>query len=463
MIGNLLKRLPSQQMLYNRSPHMVQRLFVNIEAWRRDWFRRYGDYEAELRRFDPAWYTTDQAAQEAYQVQQLQLVLDHARQQVEWYRRNLPALAIQSIADLSHLPILEKETIRANRTAFVRDNIPTKSLWLHSTSGSTGAPLHYYHDRSATRAHQAVADAILQFYGCRVGDRRVRISGVSVAAYEQQHPPFWIYIDHYRQLQCSAYHLAPGTYSAYLQAMRNACVTYGTGYASAWHLLAAHILESGETPPRLKAIFTDSEGISFDQQATVERAFQCPVYQTYGTGEVAQVAQQCVQKRYHVLTRNAIIEILDDHNQPVGPGETGQVIVTDLVSFVTPFIRYRTGDLATRAADSCGCGWHSPALSAMVGRLDDRIRTPEGRWVRIGGHIIRPAIGVKESQVVQVALNHVVVRVVPGPGFERSSMETVMAAARQYLGDSVRVTWEQVDSLPRTRSGKLRHVVREIA
>ncbi|MDZ4720131.1 MAG: AMP-binding protein [Roseiflexaceae bacterium] len=463
MASSLLKRLPNQQALYNRSPRALQRLFVNAEAWRRDWFRRYGDYDAELKRFDPSWYTTDLATQEAYQIEQLQLVIDAARSDVDWYHRNLPPITIHSLAELGNLPILEKDTIRANRQAFVQDGVPTKALWLHSTSGSTGAPLHYYHDRSATRAHQAVADAILNAYGCRVGDRRVRISGVYVAPYEQKTPPFWIYIDHYRQLQCSAYHLAPGTYSAYLQAMRDTRVTYGTGYASAWHLLAAHILESGEKPPQFKAIFTDSEGISLDQQATVERAFGCPVYQTYGTGEVAQVAQQCINKRYHILTRNAIIEIVDDDGHPVRPGETGQVIVTDLISFVTPFIRYRTGDLATLAADSCSCGWQSPALTTIVGRLDDRIRTPEGRWVRVGGHIIRPALGVKESQIVQIAIDHVIVRVVPGPHFEPASMDTVMAAARQYIGDSVRVTWEQVDSLPRTRSGKLRHVVREIA
>jgi phenylacetate-CoA ligase len=463
VIAGLRKLLPSQQLIFQRSPRPLQELLVNVEAWRRDWFRRYGDYAAEVRRFDASWYLrAHREEQAAHQLEQLRAIVDAARADVPWYREHLPALAIRHLDDLRQLPILEKDDIRANPRAFVRDGTPDRDLWMHSTSGSTGAPLYYYHDRLTTRTNQAVADAILEHYQCRVGDRRARISGVSVVPVSQQEPPFWIYVGHYRQLQCSAYHLSPATYPAYMQALREARVTYGTGYASAWHLLAAYILESGDRPPPMRAIFTDSEGISEAQQAVVEQAFGCPVLQTYGTGEVQQVAQQCERRRYHILTRNAIVEVLDDDGRPVAPGETGQVVVTSLTSATAPFIRYRTGDLATLEDSPCGCGWRSPSLSAIVGRLDDRLRTPDGRWVRIGGHLIRPAVGVKESQVVQVALDHVIVRVVPGPAFDRRSMDAVVAAGRQYLGDAVRVTWEEVATLPRTKAGKLRHIVREI-
>jgi phenylacetate-CoA ligase len=463
MAASLRKLLPSPQTIFQYAPAFMRRVLVNMEAKRRDSFRRYGNYAEEVRRFDPAWYRqTSRAAQEQYQLARLREIVAEARAHVGWYRQNLPEGELRTLDDLRRLPIVEKDMIRADRAAFVRDGLKKRDLWLHSTSGSTGAPLYYYHDRPTTRSHQAVADAILADLGCRVGLPRARISGVSVVPVTQTKPPFWIYIDHYQQLQFSAYHLSPATYPLYLKAMRDARIAYGTGYPSAWHLLAAYILESGDTPPALKAIVTDSEGISFEQQALVERAFGCPLYQTYGTGEVQQVAQQCNRRRYHVLTKSAIIEILDDDGNPVRPGETGQVIVTDLISATAPFIRYRTGDLATLEESPCDCGCHSPALSAIVGRLDDRIRTPEGRWVRIGGHIIRPAIGVKESQIVQVALDHVVVRVVPAPNFVPASMEDVLAAGRQYLGNSVRVTWEQVDALPRTKAGKLRHVVREI-
>ena len=462
MIEHLRKYLPDQHALYDASPRLMQRAFVNVEAWRRDWFRRHGDYQAEMALYNPAWYRSDAQAQAAEQLERLAVVIAAARQHVPYYRRMLPDLPLRSLADLQQLPILEKAAIRRDLMAFVRDGASTKEMWLQATSGSTGTPMHYYHDRSTVRAHYAAADALLAMHGCVVGERRVRFSGAYVAPYTQTEPPFWIYIDHYRQLQCSAYHLSPTTYHAYLKAIREARVIYGTGYATAWHLLASYLLESGEEPPTLKAIFTDSEGMNQEQQATTERAFRCPVFQTYGLGEVHQVSMQCDAGRYHVLTRSCLAEILDDHDRPVRPGETGQVIVTDLTNLVTPFIRYRTGDLATLAPNPCTCGWQSPSWTEIVGRVDDQLKTPEGRWIGRLSHVTKPGVGIRESQIVQTAINQVVIRVVPDVHFDGGSMDAVVAAAHRYLGDSMHVSWEVVDALPRTPSGKLRHVVRLI-
>jgi phenylacetate-CoA ligase len=464
MVASLRKRLPSPQQIYMAAPRPAQRLLANIEAWRRDSLRRYGDFAAEVSGYDPAWYgRTALPAQEAYQLGRLREVVAAARSKVPHYRRTLPADELRSLDDLRHLPIVEKSQLRQEPRSFVADGVATRALWLQSTSGSTGTPLRYYHDREITRGHQAVADALLASIGCRFGERRVRISGVMVAPYAQTRPPFWMYIDVYHQLQCSAYHLTRQTSAAYLDAMRAAGVRYGTGYATAWHMLATFILEGGARPPALRAIVTDSEGISPEQQATVERAFGCPVYQTYGLGETGQVAMQCAHRRYHVLTQSVVVELLDDAGQPVRSGEIGQIVVTDLTATVTPFIRYRTGDLATSALTPCGCGWHSPSWQEVVGRIDDRVLTPDGRWIGRLSHVTKPGVGIRESQIAQTALNHVVIRVVPDRDFDPQSMEAVVRAAHTYLGAQMQVTWEQVPSLPRTRAGKLRHVVREFS
>lgn len=71
-------------------------------------------------------------------------------------------------------------------------------------------------------------------------------------------------------------------------------------------------------------------------------------------------------------------------------------------------------------------------------------------------------MGIKESQIAQVALDRIVIRVVPAPDFAPESMQAVVEAARRYLGPTMQIEWELVERLPRTRAGKLRHVVREI-
>lgn len=458
---NLL-RLPAQQQIYDAAPPWLQRVLVNAEAVRREWFRRHGDYRRLVMAHDPAWYYRPRAEQEAWQLAQLNRLLAEVRRRVPYYRRVLPERPLATLSELSTLPMLSKEQIRCDPFALVADDINRRALWPRKTSGSTGTPLTFYLDREATRNHQAPADAMLAALGCPFGAPRARFSGAYVAPYTRTQPPFWIWIDLYRQLQCSAYHLAPEFYPHYLRALRESGVVYGTGYPTAWHLLAMYLLESGEQPPRLRAIISDSEGISLEQQAVVEQAFGCRMVQTYGTGEIGQIAWQCEHGRYHTLSRAAITEVVDANGQPVAPGETGQIVVTSFASAGTPFIRYQTGDLATLAADDCPCGRHNPSWLAIEGRIDDRIKTPDGRWVGRLSHVTKPGIGIKESQIVQVALDRIVIRVVPAPDFVPESMQAVVAAARRYLGPDMQIEWETVARLPRTRAGKLRHVVREI-
>ena len=42
---------------------------------------------------------------------------------------------------------------------------------------------------------------------------------------------------------------------------------------------------------------------------------------------------------------------------PAAPGETGAILVTDLLNHAMPLIRYRIGDLAL-GGRSCPCGRH---------------------------------------------------------------------------------------------------------
>lgn len=450
------------QALFECSPPLVKRIMANVEALRRDQFRRYGDFSALVALHNPDYQDQELRTQQSWQFDRLRRLLQLARQ-APHYRARLPAdLEASCEQDLRQLPILSKDDLRRDPQALVRDRISPNTLWLNTTSGSTGSPLRFYVGRSAVRSRHAVTDAFMAWHGCHFGERRARFSGVLVARSETSQPPFWLYVDRYSQLQCSSYHLSPGTAAQFVDALQRARVTYGTGYASSWHLLATCAQEADLPPLGLKAIFTDSEGLSLKEQQVMEQAFHCPVFQTYGLGETGTVAVQCRVRRYHVLTRACILEVLDDSGDPVPPGSEGEIVVTDLSSEEAPILRYRTGDLAVAASAPCACGWKSPSLHEIVGRLDDRIRTPEGRWIGRLGLIAQEMQGVRESQIAQVATDHVVIRVVPGPGWDPDNMRSIIHLASKYIGPSTKISWEAVDRVPRHNSGKIKYLVREI-
>jgi len=62
-----------------------------------------------------------------------------------------------------------------------------------------------------------------------------------------------------------------------------------------------------------------------------------------------------------VPMENILLEVIvkdkNGRERPAQPGETGEVVVTDLHNFGMPLIRYKNGDLARTMDDTpCACG-----------------------------------------------------------------------------------------------------------
>jgi phenylacetate-CoA ligase len=61
--------------------------------------------------------------------------------------------------------------------------------------------------------------------------------------------------------------------------------------------------------------------------------------------------------------------------EPVGPGQRGVMVCTNLWSEGQPFLRYVIGDYLTVTQDGCACGrTHAQAVGGFVGRPDDMLK-----------------------------------------------------------------------------------------
>jgi phenylacetate-CoA ligase len=98
----------------------------------------------------------------------------------------------------------------------------------------------------------------------------------------------------------------------------------------------------------------------------------------HGMTEIGPVTYECPARpgRLHVLESGFIPEVLNpDTGQHVGPGEQGELVLTNLGRIGSPLIRYRTGDRVQRAAAvPCACGRFDLALEGgILGRMDDMV------------------------------------------------------------------------------------------
>jgi phenylacetate-CoA ligase len=122
-----------------------------------------------------------------------------------------------------------------------------------------------------------------------------------------------------------------------------------------------------------------------------------------------------------------------------------------------PLIRYLIGDAAKLSSTGCDCGRASPVIESIEGRMDDLIRTPSGRQVGRLDPAFKGINGVRESQIVQTALDQVVVRIVAD---DLSAFDSygLIANLSERLGTDVNVSIEYVNSIPREANGKFRSV-----
>ncbi len=291
---------------------------------------------------------------------------------------------------------------------------------------------------------------------------RATFSGRLVEPDPDSRGPYYRYNHAEKQVYFSAFHLRPDTAKEYVQALYRHHVQWLTGYAVSLFILATFVLEQNLDIPQLKAVITTSEKLTPEMREVMERAYACQVFEEYSTVENVLFAHDCEMSRLHVSPDAGVIEILRPDGVTCEPGETGEVVATGLIRTMQPLIRFRLGDLAAWSPDPCSCGRVTPVLHEVVGRLEDMVTGPDGRkMVRFHGIFVGMR-AIREGQIIQEALDHIHVKIVPAAELTMTDREEITRRVQQRLGLDVNVTIEMVPTIPRTATGKFPAVVSKI-
>jgi phenylacetate-CoA ligase len=160
-----------------------------------------------------------------------------------------------------------------------------------------------------------------------------------------------------------------------------------------------------------------------------------------------------------------ILEVLRD-GQTVGPGEEGEVVVTNLHAYAMPFIRYRLADMVTRGSDQCSCGRPFSTIRAIQGRMVDTFLLPDGRSLhpyRILEQLVTAGdTWIRQYQLLQDRPDRIVLQVVPAQPPTPELHDRITRSVMPLLGSGVEFQVRVVDVIPLSR-GKYRHSRSSIA
>src|SRR5258708_12439588 len=93
----------------------------------------------------------------------------------------------------------------------------------------------------------------------------------------------------------------------------------------------------------------------------IERQLGIKALNTYGLSEIVGpgVSSECIEVRQgaHIQEDHFLVEVVDpETDQPVGPGEEGELVFTTLTKEPLPILRYRTGDISSVDLARCERG-----------------------------------------------------------------------------------------------------------
>jgi phenylacetate-CoA ligase len=214
--------------------------------------------------------------------------------------------------------------------------------------------------------------------------------------------------------------------------------------------------------PRLKHVRTLGETVSAELRSMTQQQCGVPIEDNYSSQEVGTIAIQCpASGLYHVMAEALIVEVLGEDNKPCREGQAGRVVVTDLMNYANPLIRYDIGDYAI-PGPPCPCGRTLPTLKTILGRERNLMRLPGGEkcWPLVGFHRFDEVAPIRQYQFIQHTLEDIEFKTVTRDELTPEQQVALIAIAQAALGPSfqIRITQSRT-SLNNATNGKFEEFV----
>jgi len=401
-----------------------------------------------------------------YQISELRRITDFAYQRAPGYRKHFESVGllpseIRSTTEIRKIPFLTKEMIRDQLPDFSVD-IDGRSYV--TTGGSTGIPTGMYRDpvsyakELASKAHQ------YHRIGWHEGDRQIVFKGLQILSADQTE-----FVEEFNELRCSTYQFGTEQMEVYRQRAMKYRPAWIRCYPSSGYVMARFLKETGRSFPPLKGILCSSEQLYDFQKDLFAEVFgkETRIFSHYGHYEMAALAGFCeFTDTYHVLPQYGYVELVNQDGQPVTtPGSVGEIVATSFIMHATPFIRYRTEDLAIYKSNRCDkCGRPYQIWERVEGRLQELVVTLNGRLISTSMLNMHDDSydQVRQFQFHQSEPGIVTFRYIPKAGFDEGVKSVVKNRIQSKLGNEVDLIMKPVADIPLTVRGKHRLLIQEL-
>jgi phenylacetate-CoA ligase len=362
------------------------------------------------------------------------------------------------LADFPGLPLLTKAIIRSSTDEILSREFPRSALGQHKTGGSTGVALTTYFDQAWRDPRSADALRTNQWAGCLHGMKTASLWGNPPRPRTIKQRLRALLLD--RFIYLDTIDLNDRSIGEFISRWRHGRPEALYGHAHSLYILARYLLAHDIRDLQPRGIISTSMMLLQHERAVIEEAFSCKVFDRYGSEEVGLIAAECERHEgLHLNIEHLYIEFLREDGTAAAPGEEGAIVITDLLNRGMPVIRYRIEDMGVPAGRPCACGRGLPLMERVTGRVADYLKRRDGSMVA-GVSLVERTLtaieGIEQLQVVQPAIDQIVLNVVRAPDFSPDTEQALLAEFRSVFGPGIDIRPSYVERIPQERSGKYR-------
>ena len=415
------------------------------------------DVEQTILRFADVLRATERQPPDAmrdYQRGLLDKLLAHAARNVPFYRKR----GLEPDAGrFDSIPVLTRRDVQKNFGALKSTAVPPYAGQVEEsmTSGSTGAPLRFLHEKLHDAASGSQSERVYDWWG--IDGRKTLATFMSTYNPLSKAPT--VRTDGWRPG-------VPGGVRHVLELMHDidaqldwltttgADYLFGRGGAH-FVALARRAEERAMTMHFARALSTGGP-VHERARTMTRRVFRAEICDLYGASETGLIAGQCPDCGfYHTCDETAVVEVLRDDGAPCTEGEIGRVVVTPLYLYSMPLLRYAPGDYAMRGPALAACGRGLGSLKDIQGRTRSVFVLADGRLIHpyANASKLSELFGYQQIQILQTAVDELEIHYVPAAGPE-PDLAAVQDFVATYFDESLKMRLVKTDRLPAAANGK---------
>ncbi len=414
-----------------------------------------------------------------FQQKQLRKLLLHSFRHVPYYREILVNSNVidnscnVNLEYFSRIPFLSKGIIRSCYDNLKSDDISTRKWQVNTSGGSTGEPVKLIQDKDSDGWKQTVKILYDLWSGYSIVDKKVKLWGSErdlFVGHErlQTRVGQWI-----RSEVClNTFSMSPAQMLSYVERINKFKPVQILAYVESIYEIARFIKREKLKIHRPLAIMSTAGTLNSHMRSTIESVFRSPVFNRYGSREVGDIACECDHhKGLHITPCTHYVEIIRPDGTIIdAPGEVGEIVVTLLVNYAMPLIRYRIEDMGSWADEPCSCGRSWPLLKEVTGRVTDTFITNNGTKVHgeFFTHLFYFLDWVAKFQVIQEEYDSLRVLIVPHEmnsnvhEYYNQEIMDITGKIKVVMGNECNVKYEFLDCIAPSASGKFRYTISNV-